>query len=267
LFYVAQYGFTLQYPLLLAPLTREDTRIEIDKKIRVVASYIDILLARRLWNWRAISYSTLQYAMFKDMLELRGLSVKMVSDVLTQKLLEEGENFSTNQNFTLHGQNRVHIHRILARITDFIERESGNESRFESFIRRSGPNRYEVEHIWANHPQRHSDDFSHPSEFRDYRNRIGGLLLLPKKFNSSYGDLPYSRKFKHYLKHNLLAQSLHPDCYERNPGFLRFVSENSLPFKPHETFNKQDLDERQQLYVQLAGLVWNPDRLKKIVNE
>jgi len=267
LFYVAQYGFTLQYPLLLAPLTREDDQREIDKKIRIVASYLDILLTRRLWNWRSISYSTLQYAMFKDMLDLRGCTAKKIAELLTGKLLEDKEDFSNNQDFALHGQNRVHIHRILARITDFVERGSGNESRYESYIKRSGPNRYEVEHIWANHPERHKTDFEHPSVFLEYRNRIGGLLLLPKKFNSSFGDLPYVKKYKHYLKHNLLAQSLHPLCYERNPGFLKFVKDNNLPFKPYEVFEKENFDERQQLFLKLADLVWNPDRLEKIVYE
>jgi Protein of unknown function (DUF1524) len=38
-----------------------------------------------------------------------------------------------------------------------------------------------IEHIWADHPELHKDQFAHPSDFQEYRNRIGGLLLLPKK--------------------------------------------------------------------------------------
>lgn len=45
---------------------------------------------------------------------------------------------------------------------------------------------YEIEHIWADHPQRHTNEFSHPSDLAEHRNRIGGLLLLPKSFNASY---------------------------------------------------------------------------------
>jgi hypothetical protein len=65
--------------------------------------------------------------------------------------------------------------------------------------RRPGTGRkdYEIEHIWADHPELDTDEFSHPSEFREYRYRIGGLLLLPKSFNASYGDLPYAEKSEH----------------------------------------------------------------------
>ena len=97
----------------------------------------------------------------------------------------------------------------------------------------------------------------------EYRNRIGGLLLLPKSFNASYGDMPYADKRKHYLKQNLLAQSLHEDAYERDPGFTEFVQKSGLPFKPHPEFRKVDLDERQDLYRHLAEQIWNPERLAK----
>jgi hypothetical protein len=94
-----------------------------------------------------------------------------------------------------------------------------------------------------------------------YRNRIGGLLLLPKSFNASYGDLPYEMKAKHYNSQNLLARSLHPDCYEHNPGFLWVLEETGLPFKSHAQFKKQDLDERNNLYRMLAERIWDPNRL------
>ena len=64
------------------------------------------------------------------------------------------------------------------------------------------------------------------SEFAEYRNRIGGLLLLPKSFNASYGDLPYAEKRGHYLGQNLLARSLHEQAYDHNPGFRRFIEES-----------------------------------------
>ena len=86
-------------------------------------------------------------------------------------------------------------------------------------------------------------------------------MLLPKSFNASYGDLDYPEKRKHYLKQNLLAQSLHEDAYERDPGFARFARESGLPFRAHEAFRKTDLDARQDLYRRLAETIWNPERL------
>src|SRR5690606_21951523 len=119
---------------------------------------------------------------------------------------------------------------------------------------------YEIEHVSADHPERHKEEFGHPSEFQECRNRIGGLVLLPKSFNASYGDLPYAEKRKHYAGQNLLARSLHESAYDHNPGFKRFIAESGLPFRGHAEFRKADLDARQALYQQLAGRVGKPGR-------
>lgn len=260
--YNAQLGFTLQYPVLLAPLTTEDQQPEIDRKLRVVAAYLDILLARRLWNFRSISYSTMQYAMFLTMRDIRGLEPEDLAGKLRARLDADGEKFSSNDYLRMHQQNRRHIHYLLARITDHLERSAGGSQRFVEYMNRGGKNGYEIEHIWANKPEWHTDEFHHPSEFAEYRNRIGGLLLLPKSFNASYGSLPYEDKLKHYNAQNLLARSLHPECYEHNPGFLKYAQHDSLPFKSHQEFKRADLDARQSLYRELAERVWDPRRLE-----
>jgi hypothetical protein len=157
------------------------------------------------------------------------------------------------------------IHRLLARMTDFVETRSGQASRYAEYIRRHGKNGYEVEHIWANKPERHVDEFAHPTDFAEYRNHIGGLLLLPKSFNASYQDKPYAEKRDHYFGQNLLAQSLCDTAYANNPGFLKFIKESGLAFKPHARFRKADLDERQALYQRLAEQIWSPDRLQQEV--
>lgn len=115
----------------------------------------------------------------------------------------------------------------------------------------------------ADHPDRHTDEFPHPADFTEYRNRIGGLLLLPKSFNASYSDMPYEEKRKHYNSQNLLARSLHEQAYEHNPGFLKYIKERGLPFQPHAQFKRADLDARQDLYRRLAEEVWSPQRLKR----
>ena len=132
----------------------------------------------------------------------------------------------------------------------------------------SGKGRYEIEHIWANHPERHTDEFPSTAEFAEHRNRLGGLLLLPKSFNASYGDLPYAdpeqpehAKLPHYLTQNLLARSLHPQCYQHNPGFRQFIEASGIPFRPHDEFMQQDLAERSALYRAIADRIWNPDLL------
>ncbi len=258
--YNYQYGFTLQYMLLLAPLRPDDAEATIVRKAGLVAHYLDILLTWRLWNFRTIAYSTMQYAMFIVMRDIRGLDPEPLAQRLHDSLMKETETFASNDELRVHQQNRYALHRILARLTDYVETQSGQPSRYLDYIN-EGTVRYEVEHIWADHFSRHRDEFGHPSDFAQHRNRIGGLLLLPKKFNASYGDLTYAKKLPHYNTQNLLARSLHPQCYDHNPGFLKFVQQSGLPFTAHEQFKLADLEQRVELYRQLAEQIWNPDDL------
>ena len=259
----AQHNFTLQYPVLLAPLETNEGEEIVLRKVRIVSAWLDILICRRVWNWRAIDYSTMQYAMFLVMCEIRGKGIDELTHLLRKRLDDEAETFAFsdwNASFGLHGRNRPQIHRLLARITDYVETQSGQASRYAEYAQR-GRKGYEIEHIWANHPECHEKEFAHPSDFAEYRNRIGGLLLLPKSFNASYGDLPYAEKRPHYRGQNLLAQSLHEQAYTHNPGFCRFMAETGLPFRAHPKFMRADLDLRHQLYRSIAELVWSPERL------
>jgi Protein of unknown function DUF262/Protein of unknown function (DUF1524) len=262
-FYNAQHNFTLQYPVLLAPLQPSDSEAEIASKLRVTGAYLDILMARRIWNWHAIDYSTMQYAMFLVMRDIRRKGATALAEVLRGKLDAEKETFTSNPRFYLHGQNGRQIHRMLARITDYLETQSGMPSRYAEYVTRSGKSGYEIEHIWADHPERHEDEFEHPQDFAEYRNRIGGLLLLPKVFNASYSDLPYEKKLEHYNSQNLLARSFHPQCYDHNPGFLAYIRRSGLPFNFHPHFKKADLDARQELYGRIAEEIWHPARLER----
>ena len=260
--YNAQNGFTLQYMLLLAPLRSDDSEPVVVRKIRLVAQYLDILLTWRLWNFRSIAYSTMQYAMFNVMRDIRGLPLDALANKLHGLLGKEGETFASNDRLRMHQQNRYPLHRILARLTDYVETQSDRPSRYLDYVNEN-KTRYEVEHIWADHPERHTDEFSHPADFSEHRNRIGGLLLLPKSSNASYSDLCYGKKLPYYNAENLLARSLHEQCYEHNPGFIRFKDESGLQFIPHNVFDREALEQRSNLYRRIAERIWNPDDLLK----
>ena len=161
--------------------------------------------------------------MFVVMRDIRRMTPDTLATKLHDFLTREKETFQSNDRLGMHQQNRYGIHRILARITDYVETQSGQNSRYLEYIA-EGKNRYEVEHIWANHPERHTAEFSHAADFAEYRNRIGGLLLLPKSFNAGYGDLAYSEKYIHYDSQNLLARTLHTNCYSpHNPQWLSSI--------------------------------------------
>lgn len=258
--YNAQMGFTLQHLLLLAPLRTDDPEPVVLRKISLVARFIDILLAWRVWNFRSIAYSTMQYSMFVVMRDIRGLGVPELAERLHGHLMGVSETFATNDRLSAHQQNRLLLHRMLARLIDYIEVGSGRASHYVDYVS-EGKARYEVEHVWADHPERHAVEFAHPADFAEHRNRIGGLLLLPKPFNASFGDLPYHEKAPKYVSQNLLAWTLHESCYENNPGFLGFKARTGLPFRSMHSFGKAELEERSELYRMIAERVWDPATL------
>jgi len=132
--YNAQLGFTLQPMLLLAPLKLGDSDEVITKKMDLVAHYLDILLNWRLWNFKLVAYSTMQYAIFLVMREIRGLSLGDLSTKLHEFLTQERETYKLNDRLRMHQQNRYAIHRILARITDYLEVQTGNPSKYMEFL-------------------------------------------------------------------------------------------------------------------------------------
>ncbi|CAB4922253.1 unannotated protein [freshwater metagenome] len=261
----ADNGFTLQDQLLLAPLSLTDDRTTIDRKLEIVGRYVDIWVAWRIWNSRTTAYSSMKVPMFGVMREIRGLAPTELAATLRDRLLAVDETFDGDIDLRVHQQNRSRIHLLLARITDHITVSSGQASNYIE-LTNGAKVKYEVEHIWADHPDRHTDEFSHESDFARHRNRIGDLLLLPKQFNASYNDDTYAQKRPRYFSQNLLAASLDPQAYEKNPGFLHFVQSSGLAFRPHEEFKAADVVERGILYRDTAKQVWNPNDLLAVAN-
>ena len=256
----ADHRFTLQDQMLLAPLRIDDDAAGIGTKLEIVGRFIDILLAWRVWNFRATDYSTMQYGMTALMFRIRGLSSTELARELHRYLLNESETFDSNEDLLVHQQNRGQLHKILARLTDYVTTQSGQASNYVELTGGTGV-KYEVEHIWANHPERHVDEFAHESDFARHRNRIGDLLLLPKQHNGSYNDDTYEQKRPRYFSQNLLAASLDPQAYEKNPGFVRFVRNSGLDFRAYDAFTAASITERGDLYRAIAKQVWDPEDL------
>jgi uncharacterized protein with ParB-like and HNH nuclease domain len=267
IFYNAQNGFTQQYQILLAPLMFSDSEKFVHMKLRMVAIYLDVMLTRRIWNCRSTGYSTMQYAVFLLTKDIRGKTPNELADILSKKLIDDQCGFDNNVNYSLHGQNRNRILRILARITDYLEKSCNQPGEgYFSYVSSRGVRQYEVEHIWSDNPERHTDDFVHDADFQKCRNMIGGLLLLPKTFNASYNNLAYADKRPHYNGQNILARSLCDEAYQRNPQLTNFISRNGIPLHAHPEFKKDDLEARQALYLDIAKRVWDPSLIQQALD-
>jgi uncharacterized protein with ParB-like and HNH nuclease domain len=260
-FYIKRWGIanSLSYPLLLAPLKTNDNSDCITEKMDIVARYIEAFVVRRSINFRKFASSSIRYTMYTLVKEIRNTEVQELKAILKRKLDEMEEPWKGVQNFRLHGQNRAFVKFLLSRITSFIEQQSGFNSTFEKYYHNPGGKSFEVEHIWADKFSNHKDEFEQESDFQEYRNRIGALVLLPRGTNQSYGAKPYNDKLKHYIKENLLVQSLCPLTYQNNPNFLSMKNRLNLPFKAHENFKKADIADRQNLYQAVCEAIWGAE--------
>ena len=251
-------------PKLSWPLSPQTTvRKKLSGRLRFVADYLDIWLARRVWNFRTISYSSVKYTLFILTKELRGRDLPNLSLFLREQLDEQPESFAQNPRFRLHHQNYRQVRHVLARLTHWVDTECGLPSDFEDLVSPGRTRPFEIEHIWADHYDRFADVIPQVNDFESQRNRLGGLLMLQRGVNQSLGDATYEDKRDAYVAHseNLLARSLHPLAYSNNPGFAALRERTGLPFRPHDSFGPEDQAARQELYIRIAEWIWNPSRL------
>lgn len=257
-FYIRYWGIanSLSYPLMLSPIRNSDTDEIVLQKINLVARYIETFAVRRSVNFRKFAASSIRYTMYTLVKEIRGQSLESLREILQKKLKEMEEPWEGLLSFRMHGQNKYFVKFLLSRMTSFVEINAGIHSSFEKYFISPNAKPYEVEHIWADKFDEHRDEFDQISEFKDYRNRLGGLILLPRGTNQSLNDLPYDNKGEHYLKENLLAMSLCTSAYQNNPNFNNMIQRLNLPFKAHGSFKKVDFSERQELYFEICKRIW-----------
>lgn len=265
-FYNTYNRFTLQYLPILASVSAGDSDENFIQKTSLITKFLDMFIARRMTNNRNIGQSSLKGTMFALAKEVRGLDLDDLRKALVKRvenlIADPSESFDNIKFLRLGGRNGRYISYLLSRITAWIDTECGTDNTFPKYVSRTVKYPYEVEHIWANKYERHTDDFASVIDFEQHRNLIGGLLLLPKDFNTSFGDKPFSEKVIKYDSQNLLARTLNPLAYENNPSFIRFRKETGLPFKPYPySFTKSDIEERQDLYRQICERIWDPDKL------
>jgi len=242
----SDYGFTLQPALILASINYKDSESEIDNKIKICSKYLTKILSWRVWNHWMISQSSMESPIYELCKKVRGKTAAELIDFFKTEPIEipELENAPT-----LNQQNKHRIKVLLALITEIVAKESKSP---DYILNKKD---IEVEHIWANHYDLHTEEFDNENEFSAVRNSIGDLLVLPKSFNASYGDDEYNVKVEQYFSQNILAQTLNSKKYINNPGFVSFVKNSGLSFKPYDTFTKESISERSELYKNI--LKWN----------
>ncbi|WXG46145.1 MAG: DUF262 domain-containing protein [Candidatus Atabeyarchaeum deiterrae] len=264
MYYIGKRGFTLSYPLLIATIKKTDDENTMKRKLQLVSRFLETYIVLRSVNNKTLAYNSISYSMFNLLKEIRDKDVGQLSQIFKDRITSSGEKFDRLKDLELTQNRRRFIHWLLARITSYLEQKSKMPNRFREYTSRELAKPYQIEHIWSDSYEEHKNEAKTEEEFKELRNRIGGLLLVPEGFNQSYGNLPYEQKLPHYDSQNLLARTLNPNCYNMNPNFLKYKEQSGLPLKPHDHFSKRDLLERTELYQKICEEVWSLQEFDKI---
>lgn len=272
-FYNSHNDFTWQSTVLMAPLNVGDDDAIVRRKIAATAKYLDIWIMRRTVNYIRVGYSSVSYAMWSLCRDIRGKTLPDLIDTLRSRLDAEEKEIAFEgsprrgrhgiEGLRLNQFSRRYIYHLLARVTAYVEKESGRGDPFPDLVDRSRKNPVDIEHIWAQNHERYVDECPTLQEFEEWRDHVGGLLLLPADVNRSYQDQPFENKAPHYAKQNLYAASLTESAYQHQPQFISFIERERLPFRPYERFLKDEQRERRKLVLELAHRVWDPESIEQ----
>lgn len=258
--YIQHYGIalSLQEPLLLSSINFSDSEEEIKTKIDRTARFIETFTVRRSVNYRKFGQTAIKYTMFNVIKSIRNNNLETLNKNLSNETKQIDASWDGVWEFGLHGMNRKFVKHLLSRITSYIDNLVGKDTNYTTYHHPSGK-QYEIEHIWANKFDEHTDEFEQKNDFQEWRNSIGALILLPQGTNQSFNSDKYEDKLEHYIKENTYAQTLNSTYYEKNPNFLNSEVVKKLQFKSHPIFKKQDISDRQKLVQRICEEIWSTD--------
>lgn len=152
---------------------------------------------------------------------------------------------------------------ILARVEKYICNQINQNPQCEVYdlsTKTRGEGAYHIEHILSDN-NTNLTYFKDEEEFEEYRNKLGGLLLLKSNANQSSKNEEYQNKLETYSASLVWNHSLCEDFYHTtNRDFLEFnqrvFGDKEIKFKPYDKFDKQALEERTKLLYELVKIIW-----------
>jgi hypothetical protein len=254
-------GLNNQMTLLMAAVQPGDSVAEGRSKASLAANFLDLMFVAR-----ALADEPTDARQFQDVINdlipqlRRSQTIAEVASVLTRHL-PDTDPFLNVPTFGMRGTNYRQVKYLLARLTAYVESGCKVDVGAERYLR--SPNPWQVEHVFANHPERYSAEIPDPVTFRSLRARLGVLLLLPPEDNASYNDAPYDEKIGYYSRHERLAAILDPTNQQRNPKVRNFVAKNGLGTLFHGFGYHPEMsvvvESRGLLYQELCRQVWSAE--------
>jgi len=260
---VRRYGF--QPMVLLASVDVGDTTTVWRKKISLAARLIDLILTTRTIEGRVNNYDNLKDISFQLAKDMRGKSLADLEIYVRDEWKKYFPSVSALSNIKYARSDRSDMLYILSRVAEFLESNLNltNKVGFSGYWQRDKDGKtFDIEHLLRevfdddNLPDDHG--FAGERDYKDARNSIGALVLLPRSRNRSLQDQPYRKKLGVYATENVLAQSLTENFFQNNPTVSAWVAEQEIhQFSPVLDFKKADIAGRGELYTSIARRIWD----------
>lgn len=269
IYYNASKVLTLQNMVIIASVSDKDNEKEVDRKIKLTSRYLDLYTTVRVLNNKKNTYDNLKEPLFSLLKKIRDKSINQIKSIFSNHYNNLGLTIDNAlDSFTYENVPAKNILHILARIGDYLENgiQQINKVGFEDYIDRKRNNKtFDIEHILpadynlfiTNNPE--DNDFDSEAEFKQYRNMLGGLVLLQRSRNRSLKDQIFTDKVNAYQTDNILSQTLATGIYQNNPNLDRFIKDTNIKLKPYNVFNKKSIIERQELYKSIMNKIWSID--------
>ena len=230
----------------------------------MVSKFVDDWASIRIFNFKKVNWNSNKNVLFRVMNEIRNQDYRTVGMVLVRTLRRMDATLDGITRFSLNQFSTRYMLHLLARFTSFINVQMGNPSEFDVYVdRKRKGNTYDIEHILPDDFDSYRDSFVNVDEFRTQRQRIGNLIILTRDKNRSYQDMIYAAKVKGYAADNVLARALNDIAYVNNPKFKPLAEKYGF-HAMMDKFDRESIDERENLYLQIAADIWDPDAIKEL---
>jgi hypothetical protein len=264
IFFNEKNGLSAQMIPILAATWPNDPPSEAKEKAQRIAAFIDRWYVLRTLTELPTDQCDLMEVIRELLPGLRRCkTVNDVSEVLADHVASNAQEPVTLEGFGLRGTNRHQIKYLLARLTSYAMQGCGRRGDVAEYLDETNP--YQIEHLFANKPERHRKEVPDPLKFRTRRNQFGGLALLPSSDNASLGAMPLDEKVLRYGRQNALVGVLNRDFHRNFKNLREFAKANDVESSLRAFGPEASMDEvvtvRQELYLKLCAKIWSVERL------
>lgn len=195
---------SLTYPLFLSPIDLLDDQVTINKKLKIVSDFLDILAISRTVSGKSITQSTMRYYIYSLVPEIRNKTLEELKIILHSRLNSNREQITDIENFKVYN-NKKFVHYLLARIIFKIIKDNGvNDIDFDKLMIPRIFNRFVVSSLIDFNQQYLQFFDNNDSKLFDSYVSLGNYFLLNNPITSEFNEIRNVSKSELFVKNSFL---------------------------------------------------------------